>query len=350
MMGHRLIVFLSHALPKHPDYLSSSVAHQRNRTFKDLVWINDLVEEIALKIDEEQLERYMTNEFTPEPDDASSVSTAGEICWSLEDLDATSDAADLKWEAFPAWTCDFSSDISDALVAIDNDTSGTSTTTPSEVDSSGEVLDAEESPPVFQAEFATAEPMSDSPDPYVGSYVETAYAEFEDFEVELDEYEDYAACHVDFDEDEMRSSLFLRKISQEDVLFEEDSEADDSWAQDDNATMVAPSLAESGASITCDPARLAFREIMNLTYERKRAERDHFPPPPPPPLNSPTSDGSSCFSDHEEDDDYPLSRTSFSYEGEKHYKNNKNSQGRDCGWADFDFAAVRQGRTGPVVC
>ena len=48
------------------------------------------------------------------------------------------------------------------------------------------------------------------------------------------------------------------------------------------------------ASLMCDPARLAFREIMNrhsqlaAEMEREMREANSFPPPPPPvPSNSP---------------------------------------------------------------
>lgn len=64
---------------------------------------------------------------------------------------------------------------------------------------------------------------------------------------------------------------FLKTVSCEPVLYETDSEADDSWAPDDetdpNSRPCVPS--SSGASPTADPARLAFRNIMSkIPHER----------------------------------------------------------------------------------
>jgi hypothetical protein len=94
-----------------------------------------------------------------------------------------------------------------------------------------------------------------------------------------------------------RLSSFLQKISQEDVRYETDSEAADSWAPSDpgkNKTTTTTELSTT-PSTTCDPARIAFLEIMNrhselaleMELETLKAA-DSFPPPPPPvPSNSP---------------------------------------------------------------
>jgi hypothetical protein len=53
---------------------------------------------------------------------------------------------------------------------------------------------------------------------------------------------------------------FLEHIATEDVCYETDSAAADSWAQD-NDSIEPPASSASG--ITCDPARLAFQELLN---------------------------------------------------------------------------------------
>jgi hypothetical protein len=74
---------------------------------------------------------------------------------------------------------------------------------------------------------------------------------------------------------------FLERIAKEDVRYETDSDAADSWAQDNDS--LAPSA--SSAGITCDPARLAFRELLNrmprvslVKESPKRATKRHDPP------------------------------------------------------------------------
>jgi hypothetical protein len=61
---------------------------------------------------------------------------------------------------------------------------------------------------------------------------------------------------------------FLQQIASEEVPFETDSDAADSWAQtpEDVKDYLAPS--SSGASPTCDPARIAFRDMMNRLPEQ----------------------------------------------------------------------------------
>ena len=53
VMAHRLKTFLSEALPKHPEYSGKSTTRMRNKSIKEMVWIEQRMSEIALKIDEE---------------------------------------------------------------------------------------------------------------------------------------------------------------------------------------------------------------------------------------------------------------------------------------------------------
>jgi hypothetical protein len=62
----------------------------------------------------------------------------------------------------------------------------------------------------------------------------------------------------------------LETIANEEVLYETDSEAADSWAQtpEDSSFTLAPS--SSGVTPTCDPARIAFRDLMNKLPRSKK--------------------------------------------------------------------------------
>ena len=72
---------------------------------------------------------------------------------------------------------------------------------------------------------------------------------------------------------------FLKKVACEPVLFESDSDADDSWANGDSKSKPCQS-SSSGEAPTSDPARLAFRTIMDHLPLQCQSP----PPPPPPPL------------------------------------------------------------------
>jgi hypothetical protein len=203
VMGHRLLSFLQTALPKHPEYMSSSVTQQRNRTFRDLEWISHRMEELALKIDEEQLNRFIANDFDPsdndddddDNDEDSSSDSSCSITWTLADLEG-SNVTGGTWESFQGWSFDISTEAHESMNDVSRDSK------------------------------ATAETCS-----------------------ETDE------------EDERYESDFLRKIAQEDVLYETDSDAADSWAQEEDCHDAASSVVDY--TTTCDPARIAFRDIMN---------------------------------------------------------------------------------------
>ena len=63
IMGHRLLAFLGQALPLHPEYHKASVAALRDQAILDLEWIQDKMQDLALKIDEEQLNVFITMDF-----------------------------------------------------------------------------------------------------------------------------------------------------------------------------------------------------------------------------------------------------------------------------------------------
>ena len=376
VLGHRLIAFLSQALPQHPEYLGTSVSQQRNKTFRDLVWINERMEEIALKIDEEQLNRYITEEFEPDPSEcdddtstacssASSSSSAednsgvvdGNTRWSLQDFDASNDSCD-QWESFPRWSFDispttpakkevddeiFASEQAPFLTDTDTSTSSSSELNISKEASSGSDSDREEetvsaSDPTsriikdFKRVRFDLEEVPEEPEDFEG---EESYDNGQDNdEDEIPEHE-----HVFYDShylasDSLQVSDFLRKVAEEDVLYESDSEADDSWAQDDcyddeHSAFSDDDPSAFSSSLTCDPARIVFGEIRNTSNTKN-----------PDNMLWPIDMGEAGYGKYASPNDTSLDTSIGAAEvtavDSSDHPGNLNS------WATFDFASVRQ--------
>jgi hypothetical protein len=174
VMGHRLIVFLDEALPHHPQYYSPlpEIASLRNKSRLELDWIQKRMEVIALRVDEEQLNKFILDDLKG------------------HQRQSTSSSPGSKWEKFSGWA--MGQDLGEWEEAHDISFD------------SGEVEAAEvesyEDPEIESYESDYPTQVSDLPG---GSYT-------------IPE-EDYG---------------FLRKVASEEVPFETDSEAVDSWAQD----------------------------------------------------------------------------------------------------------------------
>ena len=208
-MGYRMISFLTECLPSHPGFRSPEVFESRMQCRRELELVQKCLDDIALRIDEDQCNLFADG-FDPIVDDS--------------DDDSVSESATENWVAFGGWTDDElktkprKADSPTNTVA----TSGTGSVDAYDFSSSDESGDAER-----QLDFSEYCEESSSPRPL--------------YTMDL-------------------GTDFLERIAREDVRYETDSDAADSWAQD-NAS-VAPS-ASSASGITCDPARLAFRELLN---------------------------------------------------------------------------------------
>lgn len=241
VMGHRLIAFLSVALPRHPAYHSAS--QQRAACEQNLTWIRAQMGQIAIRIDEDQLNKFITNDFDPViPDDDDATS-------SDEDDEAETTPQQGTWERFAGWSFDLQHDVPGAV----------------DTDESSQDIDEEQFAGLDRQLAAVAEADDDDPDP-----------DLED--ISLQEEDDEALVY-ERDAPVLASTNFLKKIAKEDVRYESDSEAADSWAQDGRSDTTC----SESEVLSCDPARIAFREIMGRQQERNVSP----PPPPPPPANSP---------------------------------------------------------------
>jgi hypothetical protein len=296
IMGHRLLAFVGQALPQHPDYDKASSAAFRAQAALDLEWIQDKMQDIALKIDEEQLNVYITMDFDPQPEDDSTISSAEADFSNFADFSNAE-----GWEDFTEWAFAPSAVETDASSSF-NTSGGGTTSGEDSGDAAAEGVHAALSPrPTIVLDLADKALVDESLENADAPTMPQAIVQFNDF---LEDDSDSESEDYRYDlNDARRASSFLKKIAKEDVSYESDSEAVDSWAQDGECG----SRASSGTTLTYDPARIAFRELMN------KVPRMSASPPPPP--NSP-SDVTS----------------------RKTREGNRLSDP----WATFDFATVRQ--------
>jgi hypothetical protein len=324
-MGHRLLAFLGQALPLHPEYHKASAAAFRAQAVLDLEWIQDKMQDLALKIDEEQLNVFITMDFDPQPEEDDSTISSLENNHFKKFADFATHHDSEGWEDFTDWA--FPS--SDAPTAsMTTNASGDDVSTPggpssSSSSSSSSGSEQQEKFPdpfddpeiVFELEedSTTSEEEDDDEDSeeVTAPPRPQAIVKFHD-----DEDSEGSSHDHGYDLNDIRTaSSFLKKIAKEDVRYETDSEAVDSWAQDGDTG----SRASSGGTLpTYDPARIAFREIMNkapkLTLSSSPTTACIHPPSVPP--NSPCS----TSGDNNEEKSGDVSDE----------------------WAAFDFASIRQ--------
>lgn len=259
VMGHRLTAFVGKALPQHPSYRKSQVTQMRHRSQRNLEWVKEQMEILALKIDEEQLNSYITNDYDPAPDDfSSSSSEADDEQPSFADFSSMGDLNDQTWQDFTGSSFpEFSPNpfpYKDIPVLTETDSSHSH-----DANSSHEDLDFDEQPDdeTDMSDYATDEEEERSKKLLVEE-PKTIVTFQDDDESQQSSYLDGGP------------SEFFLKIASEaahsTAFYESDSEAADSWAQDGESC--ARSCASSDPAISNDSARLAFREIIN------NAERD----------------------------------------------------------------------------
>ena len=65
VMGHRLIIFLEDVLPQHPHFASrqQAISFRRSKSRHDLDWIHKRLDVVALRIDEAQLNKFVLNDL-----------------------------------------------------------------------------------------------------------------------------------------------------------------------------------------------------------------------------------------------------------------------------------------------
>jgi hypothetical protein len=120
VMGHRLIAFFQYALPQHPEYSNSSSSHRdiiawRERSRRDLAWIQNRLVVVALRVDEEELNRHVCQDLN-----RNQSSNTGVMPFEiLQDLNNFADSDEFvrpnatthqsPWEHFSGWSPDVTS-------------------------------------------------------------------------------------------------------------------------------------------------------------------------------------------------------------------------------------------------
>lgn len=207
-MGCRLITFLSVALPKHPHYdcIHPKITSLRETSLEHLDWIKKRVDIIAQKIDEEQLNEYVLGLLQSSNSESIETSNefAADVSYDGNEVEQSKD--DQSWETFSGWSDEVSFDRRDTENGVPS--------------GSNMILNPKDgSFPSYEDFFFPAEKRSSS---------------------ELD-------------------NSILKTLACQDVRYETDSEAVDSWAQD-AATSFQPSA--SNPSVTHEAARIVFHDIM----------------------------------------------------------------------------------------
>ena len=94
VMGHRLVVFLKHALRRHVMFDDVETYDLRKKRQQDLEWIQNRLEVVALRIDEEEWNQYILRDLN------SHLSKEG----GLEGIKTRREQEESKWENFSGWT------------------------------------------------------------------------------------------------------------------------------------------------------------------------------------------------------------------------------------------------------
>ena len=311
IMGYRIIAFLTEYLPKHPGFRTAPDIRQRARV--ELELLRECLEDVALQIDEETCNKFV-DEFDPLEvvgvEDEEDDDTVTEDSTLEEDADvkltalaaaATTSTEDARVKALPAslktptkkssksdssrktrmvrfedWV-DFPSEVpDDSFSSTERQaaesptsetvcTSGTGSLEPLDTSYTKSIEDRNENfVAQLEVEIENGATSNNVDFPQYPYNVEgTVYDDEEDEHAAFPSpYRDYTRFHVRLD--------FLEKIANEEVLYETDSEAADSWAQtpEDSSFTLAPS--SSGVTPTCDPARIAFRDLMNRLPRSKK--------------------------------------------------------------------------------
>ena len=222
-MGHRMISFLTESLPKHPGFRLEEVSELQIDIEHELQLLKECLDDIAIQIDEEQCDQYVAD-FDPILDDSSAD-------------ESLSESSSTNWTAFEGWAD------SEQKIRSQRTYSPTSETVATSGSASVEPFDLSSSYDSGETERLRVLDSSNSG--------ETSPRHVYTMET---------------------GTEFLDRIAREDVHYENDSDAADSWAQDNDSIEIDPSTS-SASGITCDPARLAFRELLKVSQLKESPER-----------------------------------------------------------------------------
>jgi hypothetical protein len=296
VMGYRIVSFLTKCLPHHPGFRAASDIRQHART--ELQLLRECLEDVALQIDEETCNMFV-DEFDPlfvvgddddddVDDDDSVTKTIMHSSSNSNPVPPTSTYSSTTkksqmvrfedWNEDPAVETDWQRKSAESPSSETLGTTGTGSV--EHVDTS------------FMSTILLEHKTGNGSDE---SSLSQQSLE-QDAAIDLDSGDEVYQKDCGSDEEDLRAAFpslhshyfhsyvrldFLHQIANEEVPYETDSEAADSWAQspDDSHPLV---LSSSGGSPTCDPARIAFRELMNRLpqqriFQNSRSDQVHRP-------------------------------------------------------------------------
>lgn len=240
-MGNRLCHFLIEALPRHPSYMIKDplIISLREKSLQSLVHVQNRIEALALRIDEEQLNKYIMHDFDPfadddEEDDDDSSTSSSSSCSELEHFSAGRSRRPTdnpQWETFDGW----SFDLPDKLTQTQS-----------------------QHQPKQQPE-SLASTLTRDAKQYLDNSIETEDTSNETFSSSDHSFQasdDYEPLYHGF------GLEFLKRIASEKVRYETDSDADDSWAQECESEVESTFYSTTSIGQTYDPARIALQELM----------------------------------------------------------------------------------------
>jgi hypothetical protein len=293
VMGNRIVTFLTDCLPQHPGLFRSPEV--RDRTRIELEHLQECLEDLALRIDEEECNHFVAN-FDPasmdiddddddaltedstvedEDEDEDSVGVRGDKIISTPPKGGSdfsligNDAKKGRVVHFEDWVAFPKSDSGDIDTVLDDrkaadsptaetvGTTGTGSIEPldtSYISSSSDEYRMESRKSMDLQTNAGKNNTARSPY-YVADSGDDRPYDGEDEKGLFSSSRELYPIHVRLD--------FLDKIANEEVEYETDSEAADSWAPSDGESLCSGYAASSSADApTCDPARIAFRNLM----------------------------------------------------------------------------------------
>ena len=230
----------------------------REKSLQSLVHVQKRIEALALRIDEEQLNKYIMHDFDPfadddDEDDDDDSSTSSSSYSDLEQVSSgrshrTGTNDNPQWETFDGW----SFDLPDKLTQQSQDgpkpqkTLESALSRDATLSSDKQCLDSS-----AETEDTSNETFSSSDHSFQAS-------------------DDYEPLYHGF------GLEFLKRIASEKVRYETDSDADDSWAQECESEVESTFYSTTSLGQTYDPARIALQELMfNKRLRRHISSRHH---------------------------------------------------------------------------
>lgn len=270
VMGHRIISFLTECLPRHPGLSRAPGVQERAKYELDLLW--KCVEDVALQIDENICNQFIDDGDLlidayddDDDDDDNDNDNDADVSGHEHNLSILNDKSESSFAKS-------SKNINERKL-VESPTSETVVTSGTE---SLEPLDASYIgllPPDITSKYKNIDETSRDRNFTIANVCTIGNDRFDDVDDDSFEIDDF------YDDDQNDSSSlssrcpyinvkrvrldFLDRISQEEVVYETDSEATDSWANGGDFGTGGTCLASSSGSLTCDPARIAFRDLMN---------------------------------------------------------------------------------------